>query len=87
MKVAALKVLVASLMASHHYPTPIDRVSANHYRVTSSVLETNDCTVSTDGLRARIETNSHTGQWWFVFLDSNNETEATCEISITKEKK
>jgi hypothetical protein len=86
----ALRVLIASLMARHHYPTPIERVSANHYAIESSIIETNDCIMATNGVRARIETDtrrSKNPQWWLVFVDSSDEIEDTCEINIKKETK
>jgi hypothetical protein len=72
-----LKTLIAL-----HLLHPVTRTAANHYRVGDIDVRTVNCTVTTTGLRARVETNPHGA--WLVFVDAHGEVEADCQIAGLK---
>jgi hypothetical protein len=74
----------SSVHASPASQRPIDvpmafRASANVYALVGvGTATTNDCTVTAEGMAARVE--GERGHAWLVFLDDSGEEEGTCEL-------
>lgn len=74
--------IIALLSTIHtpHVRQEVSRASANHYQIGHATLITNACTVTTDGLTARLDDGSRDGKPWVYFYDVAGEREADCEV-------
>jgi len=71
-----------TVSAPRHDMALVMRASADRYvSVGEGTISTRGCTVSSDGMAARIELRSGYRQSaWLVFLDASGEVEGECEV-------